>query len=178
MAKAVKEKKEPSTSLVALNSQYNAIASQLIAAGGELTPETEATLDKVMADLCTKADGYGIVIEKLDSQIEFWKYQKEKCAEAQQVFTNAKERLRARMKDTLKSMPDESLQGDCYRFFLAKSADTISIDPKQLPVTFKKTIFEQVPDRDKIDTALVKGEQIPGVVVLRNNKSLRSGRPK
>lgn len=172
-----KAKAEPGTSLIALNSQYQGIAVRLTELGGELTPETEAELDRVTSALIQKVDGYGFVQEQLEASAEFWKFQKEKCAHAQRVFENAITGLKARMKLVLAQHPDQALQGELYRFFLCDAKANVAIDENLLPAKFKKTRLEITPDKEKIDEALAAGETIPGVTVTPN-KSLRSGRPK
>ena len=165
-------------SLVSLNSEYQSVAAELVSAGGEFTPESEKRLDAAITALCQKADGYGIIQEQLESQAEFWKMQKDKCAQAEKVFTGTIKNMKDRMKFVLRQFPGEALQGEFYRFFLTKSADTLQINSEELPPQFMTTEIKTVPDRDKIEAALARGETVPGVSKIVDNKALRVGRPK
>jgi hypothetical protein len=179
-AKEAKEvKQEPSTSLVALNSQFMAVFTQILEAGGELTPESEDALVQTELALCEKTDGYGIVLEQLQNRLDFWEYQTKKCADVKRAIDNAITRLKDRMKFVLSQRPEgeQQLQGELYRFFLADAADKIEVDEHLLPDQFKKTFIDVTPDREKIKAALAAGEKILGVRVTPN-KSLRQGKPK
>lgn len=165
-------------SLVSLNSEYQSVAAELVSAGGEMTPETEKRLDEVVTALCGKADGYGIVQEQLENEAAFWKYQKDKCATAEKVYTGALKKLKDRMKFVLRQLPGECIQGGLYRFFLTKSADTLEINADELPDKWKTTEIRTVPDRELIEAELATGRSIPGVTRIVDNKALRSGRPK
>ena len=81
------------------------------------------------------------------------------------------------MRIVLGGMPDKSIQGEYYRFFLAKAKDKVTIDEAVLPKEFFKAKVTYVVDRDRIDAELAQGKTVPGVVVAPNT-SLRSGRPK
>lgn len=166
------------TSLVALNSEFQSIANELTAAGGELTEDSEKRLDAVVTALCEKADGYGVVQDQLEHQAEYWKYQKTTCHDAEKAIRNGIQRLKDRMKFVLRTVPGECLQGELYRFFLTHSADTLEIDAQALPPSWMKTEIKVVPDRERIEEAISKGETIPGVTRIVDNKALRVGRPK
>lgn len=166
-----------SLSLIQLDANYQKIAAELIEAGGELTPESEAALDKAVTALCEKTDAYGVVSDRLDNQAAYWKMQKDMCAKAQKTCENAIERLRERMRFILKDHPDKSLQGKIYRYFLAKSADKIEVDDNLLPGRFKTTQVSVTPNLALIKEELKKGVTIPGVTVTPST-ALRTGRPK
>lgn len=168
---------KPQTTLISLSAEYASLSAELMSLGGELSPENEMRLEVILNRLCEKTDGYGMVIDQLTQQAEFWKFQKDKCAEAQRILEGAVQKLRDRMKFVLGQTPGESMQGELYRFFLAKAAPKLVIDEEILPAQFKKTEIKQTPDRNAILCALEKG-QIPEGVKLEENKSLRSGRPK
>jgi gamma-glutamylcyclotransferase (GGCT)/AIG2-like uncharacterized protein YtfP len=173
--------KEPrpkaSLSLVELSAQYSSVAAQLIAMGGELTPDTEAMLEATQTALCEKTDGYGIVLDELEAEAAFWKFQKDKCAAAQKAIEGVAESLKNRMRYVLSQREEQSLQGDVYRFFLARAADSIDVDETVLPARFKVSKLVTSADREAIKAAIAAGEAIEGVTV-KPNTSLRSGRPK
>lgn len=165
------------TSLVSLNAQYASLAAEIMSIGGELTQDMELKLQCTLDALCVKTDGYGVVLEQLKNQSEFWKKQKVECAEAQSVMERAIERLKERMRFVLSQTDGEALQGDIYRFFLCRTKPTLVLDDTLLPAAYKKTQMTVTPDRDAIETSIALGNEIPGVTV-QENKALRQGRPK
>lgn len=164
-------------SLVLLNNEYAALGARIAELGGELTPETEKELERLTSELCAKADGYGVVLRQLEHNVEFWKLQKLECAAAQRVYENAVQALKDRMKFVLGTTDGEALQGELFRFFLARTAPTLNIEDSLLPAQYKKSELVVTPDREAIKAALNKGETVPGVT-QQENKALRTGRPK
>lgn len=172
------EKESTQITLVDIDREYRAIVAQIEAAGGELTPESEAELERIMALLCQKADGYGIVMHRLESEANFWKMQKDRCAKAQKIFENESDRLKERMKYVLKDHPEKSIQGALFRFTLVKGQDTLSLKEDILPNEFKVAQMSLVPDKQKILALLKEGAEIPGAALKTDNYALKPGRPK
>lgn len=168
---------EPKT-LVSLNSEYQAVAMELVEAGGELTPESEKRLDEAITALCEKTDGYGAVLDRLDTEEQFWKFQQEKCRQARGAIGNVIERLRDRMKFVLLQRKDRALQGSLYRYALRKSRDTYVVNENELPPEYKISEIRLYADKEKIDADLKAGKTIPGVTVSTDNVALIQGRPK
>lgn len=164
-------------SLVELNNAHAGLVARLIELGGELTPETEAELETLLGQLCDKADAYGVVLKQLENNAEFWKQQKMECAAAQSVYEKAQDRLRDRMKFVLSKTDGEALQGQLFRFFLARSTPKINVVDELLPAQYKTTQLVISADRDAIKAAIAKGE-IPAGVTVEETKALRIGRPK
>jgi hypothetical protein len=169
------ETKNPS--LVDLHNELQMVSEDIIRMGGELTPETEKELEQALEELCRKTDGYGAVIKQLESKAAFWKDQKKECEVSQKTIENAIERLKSRMKYVLSQTEGEALQGEFYRFFLAKTAPSMDVNVALLPGQYKKTELVVSPDKTAIKAAMDRGETIPGVTMIET-KALRSGRPK
>ena len=170
------EKSQEST-LVSLDRDCREIIQAIVGAHGELTPETEILLEKKELALCEKTDSYGFVIDRLEAEAELWKQRKEECAQVERVIKNAQVRLKERMKFVLSQRPEKSLQGDVFRFSLIKAKDVLVLDEDLIPSTYKKARVVVEPDRDKIESELKSGKQIPGAA-FRENFSLRKGMPK
>lgn len=170
---------KPRLSLVQLNNEYAALAARITELGGELTPETEKELETLLSQLCEKADGYGVVLRQLENNVEFWKAQEQECYAAKKVYENAIKSLKARMQFVLEKTDGEALQGELFRFFLAKAAPRLDIEESLalLPSKYKKSELVVTADRDAIKKAIAAGEVVPGVTVVEV-KSLRTGRPK
>lgn len=165
------------SSLIELNNRYVALGARLCELGGELTEETEKELEELTAQLCAKADGYGVVIRNLEGNVEVWKRYRDEANSAVMVYQKAIDALKDRMKVVLAQTDGEALQGEIFRFFLAKAADKIDINIDLLPAEYKKSELRISANRDTINAAIAKGE-VPAGVTVTPNKSLRTGRPK
>lgn len=174
----LEQREIPKISLVSLNDEFKHITEEIIQAGGDLGEGRELRLDSILLSICQKADAYGVVQEQLEKGKEFWKYQKDKCAQAEKTFENGLKKLRDRMKFVLSDFPKNEIQGELYRFFLSKSADRIEIDETQLPKAYFTTEIRLIPNKEMIQKDIDEGKQVPGVSKIINNTSLRSGRPK
>lgn len=169
---------ENKANLVELDRNYRHVMDMIIGAGGELTPESEAALDQTFAALCTKVDGYGVICERLKMEMELWKHHKEQCSQAEKVYGNALQRLRDRMKYVLQAQPDRSLEGELFRFFLAKAKDSVVIEEEALPQKYKTVRMILEPNKELIEAQLRVGTAIPGAKLKTDNVTLRTGKPK
>lgn len=169
---------EKQQTLVDIDREYRAVVDEIEAAGGELTPQTELAFQEKLDLLCAKTDAYGFVHGRLESEIEFWKQNKEHCANAEKVFKRGLESLRERMKFVLGAHPDKSLQGAVFRFFLTKGVDSLELVEALIPREYMKAQVILVPDRSMIERAIREGKEISGAKLKTDNSSLRKGRPK
>jgi len=168
------ENKSVSTSLLAIQDQYNRIMQVIIENGGELTPELEAALQDIELNRADKVDSYKAVMDKMDVEEILWK---ERAAEFQTVARacrNVKERLKVNIKALMSSSMVTDVSGNYWRFKLSNSKDSVEItDSREIPAKYCTEKVELVPDKAMILVALQSGEQIDGVV-LKKGTSLRS----
>lgn len=169
---------EKKSSLLDLVSDYNRISQELMIKGGELTPELDRFFAEVSTNISKKADGYYHILERLESDANFWKSQAAECANARKISENFRDRLKETMKMAMQMMELEIVQGDAVRFTLANAAPTYELlDLDAIPAEFieEKVTVTKIPVRDKIMAALKDGAQIPGVRMLAV-KTLRATR--
>lgn len=165
-------------SLLELDRQYRDVVELIRGAHGELTPETEAELERAFAALCEKADGYGVVIGRIEAEHELWKRRRDECGAVARVLSNHIESLKTRMRLALLGQPNRSLQGEVYRFSLIKSRDSLVLEEQAIPPQYKTTRITLEANKDLIEKDLKAGVIIPGASLKTDNYSLRSGRPK
>lgn len=168
---------EKGKTLVELDSEFRGVIARIESLEGDPSPEAEVQLREVMQALCEKVDGYAAIISEFEAQRDKWKEREEHCGKARKYYTASIERLKDTMRFVLGNNPTKSLQGEYFRFFLSKAAPRLEINESELPDAFKTVKITTVPDRDAIETALLKGEKVPGCQLVENY-SLRQGRPK
>lgn len=154
--------------LVALVSEFAELDRLLIESGGELTPEIEQQFMINRDNMRSKVDRYKLYMDHLDARAVYFKDIADQALAAKRLFENHKSRLKENVKYAMSSMDTTELEGDDWRFKLSAPKDKISIDDKLLPEDFKKTEIIKIPDREAVETALMLGEEIPGVTVEKS----------
>lgn len=145
-----------------LVAQAAIIEQKVIEAGGELTPEIEALLESVGQDLQAKTDGYCFFMERLDAQAEYWKTKADAFAKVSKSCKSLKERLNDRIKEAMKQMGLDEIQGTDMRFKLTASAPKLVVDDALLPKDYLMAVTEYVPDKERIKEDLKNKCEIPG----------------
>ncbi len=154
---------EGQSTLISLAHEAMALAQMIAESGGELTPEIEAMLEVNSRSLADKLDGYVSVDERFQSEQDHWKRKADACRAISKRFEDARERLRARIKFTMEEMGVGELKGIDHRYKLSPLKPKLVIDSEEsLPIDFKMIVQTSVPDKDKIQAALMVGAQVMG----------------
>lgn len=164
--------------LIQLLNEYHAIAFEILSNAGDSVSEASAeALDGAVKSLCEKADSYGHVMASLKLFQEQCAQRKEEWMKGERTAKSSIEALKSRMRYVLSELPDQSLSGSEYRFFLTKPSSRVKIDETALPKEFMKAQISYVPDREKIEKAVADGASIAGVTI-EASQQLREGRAK
>lgn len=164
--------------LPALVAQANFITERLIENEGEVTPELDELLTIHTSQLAQKVDSYAVVMERLESEAEYWRKKSQDMAAKAKAMTNAQERIKDQLKAAMQILSLEQLAGEHFSFKLSKSRPKLSIDATALPADFKTQTIVYEPDKDKIADALNSGLDVPGaeyVPVYALRKTLSRG---
>lgn len=158
--------------LVTLASNMGTILAEIMEAGGELSPKIEAMLADVGTDLARKTDSYVMVMDKLESEEEFWKKKAEAFAAVAKGCARVREQMKERIKMAVELTGEDEVRGDDFRFKLSPSAPKLIIDPIALPAEYTMVVTTRTPDNQRIKAALEAGTEIAGAK-LQPTKSLR-----
>lgn len=159
--------------LTELISESNAVLNQIIDAGGELTEEIEKALATTTTELQTKVDSYVFIMEKLDSEAEFYKQKAEQYLKISKACKNLKERINQRTKEIMETNKIYELKGFDYHFKLTPTQSALLIDESKLTGEYKILVTSYEPDKERIKKALLLDEKIEGAT-LEKRYSLRS----
>lgn len=151
--------------LALLVAEMSGVVGAIVEAGGELSPELESLFDNVQKDLAVKCDGYAFFMDRLDSEEKFWKERAENMVRVARSIAGLRERLKDRIKEAMVAMETTEIKGEEIRFKLSKLAPKLVVDELTLPMEYKAQRISYVPDKDKIQTDLSNGCEIPGVGV-------------
>lgn len=166
---------EVSKSLVQLTQDYNSLMQMILEAGGELTPEAEASLSVNTQTLALKADAYDFIMGKLDAEEGYWKAEADKYQRVARACSNARERMRGAIKAAMIGMDMKEVLGERATFKLTAAAPKLVIQNEKLvPGEYViETVVREV-NKDKIKASLKEGHEVPGCT-LEPVFALRSG---
>lgn len=139
------------------------VTRMLTESGGELTPEIEQMLAVNETELAQKVDGYAAIMERLDSESDYWKAKAKEYTAIARSCDNARDSLKTRIKEAMNNLGVTELDGDDVRFKLTRVQEKLVIDdPKVIPAQFKMTVTEVVIDNARLREALTALEAVPG----------------
>lgn len=171
------ENETKSLTLINRLNEYEKLTYEILnMAGDDVPEETAKALDAAVASLCEKADSYGFVMDRLKLFVEQCAKRKEEWAQGERTAKNSIESMKARMRFALTQLPEQSISGQEYRFFLTKPTAKLTIEPSEVPREYQKAEIAYKPDKEKIEKAIAAGQSIPGVTVS-DSQQLRTGRP-
>lgn len=158
--------------LYSLVQQANVLSRMLAETNGEITPEIDALMANVDVKLPEKVDGYAIVLERLEFEESYWKGKANAYALIAKAHKALQERLKDRLKEAIQALGTDEIKGNDVRFKLSRVKPALVLNELKLDPTYKMTVTELVPDKDRIRAALQEGAVIEGAE-LKESVSLR-----
>lgn len=138
------------------------IAQSLIESGGELTPDIESSLTENIAALPSKVDGCQAVLDRLENESDYWKAKADEFYAVSKTISNARERLKDYIKQTMLNNGVKELSGHDIRICLQNSKAKLILDESKVPEIYKRQIVSTVIDKDKISEDLKIGVPVEG----------------
>lgn len=160
-------------SLPELILESNNILNQIIDAGGEITEEIEKYLVTTTTELQAKIDSYVFVMEKLDSEMSFYKDKAAQYSKVANACKNLKEKIHSRTKQIMIDNKLSELKGFDYRFKLSPTQSALIVDDEKLPSEYKIQVVSYENDKERIKKDLLLDVKIEGAE-LEPRFSLRS----
>lgn len=160
------------SSLFHISQEYRQIASILEQNGGELTPELEEALNDNTQALQVKASNIAFVIRDFELDAEKIAKEIERLQKLQKSKLNAKERLKAYLKQNMEATGITEIKCDLVTVRLQNSRASVEIiDKGIIPKKFLSKKVDYVPDKASIKEAIDSGQKVKGAE-LKENKSL------
>lgn len=163
------------TTLANILSESRQLVDLLIETGGELTPEVEAQMCIIQAQLVEKVDSYFHVLEGLENTAEDLKAKAKMFSNAAKALESAADRLRDHAKQTMVMTNTERITGELIEFSLRSCKKSLKINIDELPEEFIK--FVPTPDKEAIEDAVKRCYPVMGVS-LEGGVALHIGVPK
>jgi hypothetical protein len=154
--------------LLDITEDMAAIDELLAESGGEITPETEGTLDAWFAELDTnftgKVDNYCALITEIECRAAVRKAEADRLYDRAKVDENAAKALRERLRFVWELRAMGKVQTSRYTVSLAKNGGKAALDVRvgaeDLPAWAVKTETVVTVDKDAIRSRLEAGEQL------------------
>lgn len=131
----------------------------------ETDEETASALAEITAgEIEKKAENYCHFLANLESDIERFKAEEKRIADARKAMENKVSRVKEYMKDALLNANIDKITAGTFKVSISLTAGTLVIDNQSaIPAKFLTVIPEQyVPDKNAIKAAIKNGEAVPG----------------
>lgn len=158
--------------LIDLIGKYRDVVTTMIDSGGELTPEVERLMQEIDSELPKKIDSYAVIDERLDAEIKYLKNIETQIKGKRQQLENIKKNCNDRIKMAILAMEKKTVEGEYYKYSLARSKPKIIIDEGMVPKEYKKEIVVIEVDKKMIEEDLKTGVMVAGAK-LEDSYSLR-----
>ena len=173
-----KRKENPEAEVKALTAieiaaELRAVTDDIIEAGGECNDETFAQLQNWQAALEVKAENIGLVKERIEAEIEYFKRIEEAAKARRKARENTIDRLRkylagAMQKAGIKSIKRNDGLGGLFSISLVDGRESVEIDDQnKIPMDLCEIVEVVKPLKDKIQERIAAGQQVPGAHIER-----------
>ena len=130
---------------------------------GEVTPEVQELLVAgTEVALINKVDAIGAKEHSLKLKAEYYKKIKERAARMERGINNSIGHIRSYAKNGMGVLDIDELIGSQYRFKISRCKTSLEIEDDKIPDSYKMTVTETVPDKERLRKDLEAGKEIPG----------------
>jgi hypothetical protein len=149
------------------------------AAGGEITPDVEATLDAWFADLQrdkrAKIDNYCAFVRELELRASVRRAEQDRLAKRVHADEATAKWLKTRLKTFLEIQGERCVETDRYKVTVCANGGKLNLDvappATELPPEYQTV--QTVANMDAIRSALAEGKEIAGCRILPRGSHLR-----
>lgn len=172
--------KKPKRTLFSIGDDLTALADLLFDMEGEVTGETEATIDKWFAELNDaveqKVDGYCALIREIEFRADARKAEAGRLRARAEIDASAAKRLRDRLKVFMVTHGKSKIETPRFQVSVAGNGglEPMDIDPidlNEIPAQFVK--FDPSLDKDAVRQVLERGFKLDFARLRERGTSLR-----
>lgn len=156
--------------LLEIGSELTRLNALLDLTDGEVTPEIDAEIAAVLADLDGKADGYASLIRERELRSKAREEEAERLAKLATTDRNLAKSLRERLKLVMEGSGQKRIETPRFRISVCQNGGKLPIDVHEpVPPTYCRA----VPDMEAIRHALEAGEQLQFAALGERGSHLR-----
>jgi len=145
-----------------LTVQAQDVIAKIVESKGELSVELERTLAELDLNTASKIDGYNSLIERLEWEHDYFDYKISGLKKVSLAICKFRERLRDAIRAHMVALDKKEALGNDTRFVRSNCRPKLEVDDALLPMEWKTVVTTYVPDRERIEEALLGGVEIPG----------------
>lgn len=163
-----------STSLYDLSADLQAIHNAIIEMDGELTPDLEASLDRLNLELSNKVHGIGKWMRNIEGNETVLQAEIDRLEKRKKAIVNLESRLKEYVKMCMEKAEVKKLEFPLFTARIQANPPSVEItDERVLPARFIK--IKQVTEIDKrgVLEALKDGESVIGARLVTDKSHLR-----
>ena len=130
------------------------------------------TLESITGELEIKADGYGVVINELNTRADQFDKEIQRLMARKKAVENAAKKMKERLKEAMELMGKDKIQTEHYTFAIQKNGGKIPINyTAEVPMSYKRVVYENDTDRIRLD--LEAGKKLDFAELLERGTHLR-----
>lgn len=161
-----------SKSLSAILNESLDLEKSIIESYGELTPAIMDRLTINEIETKEKLDAYDAIMDRFELSEKFFKDKAAQINLVAKAFGNARESMRARIKEFMIAKDIKEVRGSDVRYALSNTTPTLEIDEKLIAKKYWVQIISEEIDKAKIKEDLKAGVEIFGAN-LKTNQALK-----
>lgn len=158
--------------LYSIESEYLAIAEQLLNNGGETDEEIDKALAINKENAEVKLAKYSYVCRKFDGEAFLIKQEIERLQNLLKSRENASNKLQERIKSSMELFGLKSIESQNVKLMLIRTKPSVVVDETILPKKYmkKKVVTTYAPDKVAIKNDLDAGKKIKGARLKENER--------
>lgn len=156
------------SSIFNIQKEYAELLERLEEQEGELTPELEQALQINQEELEVKAQGYAVVIRKLDADLDVVDAEIKRLQEFKKSKQNQVDRLKTAVRDAMLMYGIHKIESATSVLSLRKSESVEILDESSIPKEYIREKITTAPDKVAIKKALESGKALLGAQIKTN----------
>lgn len=164
------ETTERAMSAIEIAGELRTITDAIIEAGGECNDETLAALQNWQAQLEVKAENIGLVKERIEAEIEYFRKIEEAARARRKARENTIDRLRKYLAGAMQLANTKSIKRNdgLFSISLVDGRESVEIDDQnKIPMDLCEIVEVVKPLKDKIQERIAAGQEVPGAHIER-----------
>jgi hypothetical protein len=170
-----KRKENPEAEVKALSAieiatELRTITDSIIEAGGECSDDVFQQLENWQVLLEVKAENIGLVKERIEAEIEYFKRIEEAARARRKARENTIDRLRKYLAGAMQMAGVKSIKRNdgLFSISLVDGREAVEIDDQnKIPMDLCEIVEVVKPLKDKIQERIAAGETVPGAHIER-----------
>lgn len=153
------------SSLVQILFDEKSLLDKLAESGGEIDGDLEILLSQTELAKKDKVDAVVCAMDRIEETEKRLKEYADKHEKAAKTLKALRERIKERLKWTMKASDMTKIDGNEFTMTLSKDKERVAIDDTLIQDSYRKPQTKMVPDKEKIESDIRAGLDVPGASI-------------